>query len=84
MTGTKLNDLPCRRVGASFDDSFGKVEQIYGVQGTPADVSLFEESTMLISKKWIDALALSQLIRLFQVECPTNPAPGSTSNAGQS
>jgi len=70
--------------GASFDVSFDKSEQIYGVQVTPADNSNAKESTIFLSKKWVDALALSQLVRLFQAECSTSPVTVSPGNSGQS
>ena len=70
--------------GASFDVSFDKSDEIYGVQVKPADAADLKESTILLSKKWVDALALSQLVRLFQAECPANPAPGASGDSGQS
>jgi hypothetical protein len=70
--------------GADVDVSFDKADQIYGVQVQPADVSELEELTLLLSKRWVDALALGQLVRLFQAGCKASSAPVPPGNPGQS
>jgi len=70
--------------GAGVDVNFDKADQIYGVQARPANASDLKESTLLLSKKWVDALALSQLVRLFQAGCKASSAPVAPGNSDPS
>lgn len=80
-SGKKTFNLPLR--GAGVDLSFNKADQIYGVQVRPADASDLNELTVLLSKKWADAIKLSQLVRSFQVGCHTSSVSVPSGNPGQ-
>ena len=79
--GKERFDLPLR--GAGIDLRFNKADQLYGVQVRPADAPELNEQTVLLSKKWVDAIEMSQLVRWFQISCgagnaaagPSNPNP---------
>lgn len=70
--------------GAGVEVSFDKADQIYGVQVRPADASDLKKSTRLLNKKWVDALALNQLVRLFQAGCKASSESVPPGNSGQS
>lgn len=69
--------------GAGVDISFNKVNQIYGVQVQPTEGENLEERSVLLSKTWVDAVEMINLVRSFQVGCDKNSATLSTHEAGR-
>ncbi|MCM2342257.1 hypothetical protein [Rhodoferax sp.] len=66
--------------GAGVDISFNKVEQIYGVKVKPKQGDTLEEQPVLLSKTWLDAIEMSNLVRSFQIGCQSSTAPVSINN----
>lgn len=60
--------------GAGVDIGFNKTEQIYGVKVQPKRGDTLEEQPVLLSKTWLDAIEMSNLVRSFQVGCQTSAA----------
>jgi len=60
--------------GAGVDISFNKAEQIYGVQVQPRQGPSLDERTVLLSKTWVDAVEMLNLVRSFQIGCETSAA----------
>ena len=58
--------------GAGVDISFNKTEQIYGVKVQPKRGDTLEDQPVLLSKTWLDAIEMSNLVRSFQVGCQTS------------
>jgi len=68
--------------GAAIDLRRDKIDQAYGVQVRPAGASDLDELTLMLSKNWMQAIEMSQLVRWFQIGCsagdaaePGNPNP---------
>lgn len=68
--------------GAAIDLRRDKIDQVYGVQVRPAGASDLDELTLMLSKNWMQAIEMSQLVRWFQIGCsagdaaePGNPNP---------
>lgn len=81
--GKETFDLPAW--GADVSVIFDRADQIYGVQARPTVASdAKENTTLLLSKKWVDALALSQLVRLFQAGCNVSSESEPRGDSGQS
>jgi hypothetical protein len=55
-------------VGISFDKS----GQIYSVQVQPRELESLEKRPVLLSKTWLDAIEMSNLVRSFQMGCQTS------------
>lgn len=70
--------------GAGVDISFNKAEKIYGVKVQPKEGDTLEERPVLLSKTWLDAIEMSNLVRSFQIGCQTSAAPASTNNTNPS
>ena len=70
--------------GAGVDISFNKAEQIYGVKVQPKQGDTLEEQPVLLSKTWLDAIEMSNLVRSFQVGCQTSAASVSSDTADRS
>lgn len=68
--------------GAGVGISFNKAEQIYGVKVQPKRGDALEEQPVLLSKTWLDAIEMSNLVRSFQVGCQTSAASVSSDKAG--
>lgn len=66
--------------GAGIDLRFDKADQVYGVQVRPAGASELDEMTLMLSKKWVDAIEMSQLVRWFQIGCGVGNAAAGPSN----
>jgi len=60
--------------GAGVDISFNKMDQIYGAQVAPRKGESLEERPVLLSKNWVDAIEMGNLIRSFQTGCQTSAA----------
>lgn len=70
--------------GAGVDVSFNRADQIYGVQVQPREGKNLEAQPILLSKTWLDAIEMSNLVRSFQVGCQTSAAPVSSNNISPS
>lgn len=70
--------------GAGVDISFNKTEQIYGVKVKPKQGDTLKEQPVLLSKTWLDAIEMSNLVRSFQVGCQTSTATVSIKNTNPS
>jgi hypothetical protein len=70
--------------GAGVDISFNKADQVYGVQVQPAEGASLEERSVLLSKTWVDAVEMINLVRSFQVGCQMSTGPVSVNNTNPS
>lgn len=62
-------------LSANVDISFNNADQVYGVQVQPRSGGSLEERPVLLSKTWVDAIEMGNLVRSFQMKCN---ASGST------
>ncbi|WP_300115373.1 hypothetical protein [Rhodoferax sp.] len=56
-------------LGAGVDISFNKADRVYGVQVQQREGESLEEQPILLSKTWVDAIEMSNLVRSFQMGC---------------
>lgn len=71
-SGKETFNLPLS--GAEVDISYSKEDQIYGVEVQPQEASNLSAQSVLLSKKWVGAIEMSHLIRLFQGGCRASRA----------
>ena len=77
--GKETFNLPL--LNAGVDISYSKEAQIYGVEVQPQETSNLSAQSVLLSKKWVGAIEMSHLIRLFQGGCRTSSAPLAARNS---
>ncbi|OGB53584.1 MAG: hypothetical protein A2503_05635 [Burkholderiales bacterium RIFOXYD12_FULL_59_19] len=70
--------------GADVDISFNKAEKVYGVKVQPKEGDTLEERPVLLSKTWLDAIEMNNLVRSFQVGCQMSAGPVSINNTNPS
>jgi len=70
--------------GAGVDISFNKADQVYGVQVQPREGKSLEQRHVFLSKTWVDAVEMSNLVRSFQMKCNTSEATMSNDRAHRS
>ena len=66
--------------GAGVDFRCNKADQVYGVQVQPREGGSLEERPVLLSKTWLDAVEMINLVRSFQTGCQTSAATVSINN----
>ena len=64
-SGKETAQVPLR--GAAIDLRLDKIDQVYGVQVRPAGASNLDESTLMLSKSWAQAMTMNHLIRSLQI-----------------
>lgn len=70
--------------GAGVDISFNKADQVYGVQVQPKEGESLEQRHVFLSKTWVDAIEMINLVRSFQMKCDTSEASMSNDKARRS
>ena len=58
-----------RMAGAGVDISSNKADEAFGVQVQPREGDYLEKQPILLSRTWIDAVEMSNLVRSFQLGC---------------
>lgn len=81
-SGKQVFSLPM--LNAGVDISSGKADPGYGVKVKPRDGASLLERVVFLSKPWVDAVAMSHLVRSFQKGCQTSAATVSTNNTNPS
>ena len=66
--------------GTGVGFSYNKADQVYGVQVQPREGGSLEERPVLLSKTWLDAVEMINLVRSFQTGSQTSAATVSINN----
>lgn len=81
-SGKQVFSLPM--LNAGVDISSSKADPGYGVKVKPRDGANLSERVVFLSKTWVDAVAMSHLVRSFQTGCQTSAATVSINNTNPS
>ena len=66
--------------GAGIDVSSNKADEAFGVQVVPIEGESLEKQHVLLSKTWLDAVAMRNLLLSFQIVCQVSAGPVSSDN----
>lgn len=70
--GRQIFNLPMGQSDVAI--SLNRAEQLYVVQVQPRDMGFLEKRSILMSKSWLDAIEMSNLVRSIQMACQTSAA----------
>ncbi len=77
-SGKQVFSLPM--LNAGVDISSSKADPRYGVKVQPRDGASLSERVVFLSRTWVDAVAMSHLVRSFQKGCQPSAATVSINN----